>query len=258
MHSCTDRTPYTYLIGWTGQNRWYYGCRFGKGCHPSDLWVTYFTSSKLVRIFREKYGEPNIIQIRRVFSDVNKCRLVEHITLRRLKVVNKDKWLNKTDNKSIEIEAAMRGHKNRPSRKGIPNSANSIALKGRIPWNKGLRGDTRCINGAIKAANTRKLLGNCHPHNKGIPMSDEQKQKLRNYKKTPEHCRNIKLAKQGKPAHNKGVSMTEEQKEKLRKSKQGKKFEKKTCPHCRKIGGGPNMTRFHFEKCKLNPNFDQL
>lgn len=25
---------------------------------------------------------------------------------------------------------------------------------------------------------------------------------------------------------------------------------KRTCPHCGKIGGGPNMTRYHFEKCK--------
>ena len=39
-----DRTPYTYLIGWSNLNKFYYGVRYGKGCHPSDLWVKYFGS----------------------------------------------------------------------------------------------------------------------------------------------------------------------------------------------------------------------
>lgn len=30
----------------------------------------------------------------------------------------------------------------------------------------------------------------------------------------------------------------------------GFKYQKITCPHCGKIGGGPNMSRFHFENCK--------
>jgi len=38
--------PYTYLIGWSNLNTWYYGRRTSKNCHPSDLWQKYFTSSK--------------------------------------------------------------------------------------------------------------------------------------------------------------------------------------------------------------------
>lgn len=38
-------TPYTYLIGWSKHNIWYYGKRTAKNCHPNDFWVTYFTSS---------------------------------------------------------------------------------------------------------------------------------------------------------------------------------------------------------------------
>jgi hypothetical protein len=48
-HTCEDRTPYTYLIGWSHLNKWYYGRRTAKGCHPSELWVKYFTSSKSVK-----------------------------------------------------------------------------------------------------------------------------------------------------------------------------------------------------------------
>lgn len=29
---------------------------------------------------------------------------------------------------------------------------------------------------------------------------------------------------------------------------------KVTCPHCSKVGGQVNMKRYHFDKCKLNPN----
>lgn len=29
---------------------------------------------------------------------------------------------------------------------------------------------------------------------------------------------------------------------------------KSTCPHCGKVGGNRNMTRWHFNNCKLNPN----
>ena len=47
---------YTYLIGWTKYNIQYYGVRYAKGCHPDDLWKTYFTSSKYVKEFREKNG----------------------------------------------------------------------------------------------------------------------------------------------------------------------------------------------------------
>lgn len=93
-HSCGDRTPYTYLIGWSKLDRWYYGCRYGKNCHPNDLWRAYFTSSKHVKKFREEHGEPDVIQIRRVFDDIQKCCLWENKTLKRLKVSRKENWLN--------------------------------------------------------------------------------------------------------------------------------------------------------------------
>lgn len=42
------RQPYVYrILGKDGS--FYYGCRFSKDCHPSDFWVKYFTSSKIVK-----------------------------------------------------------------------------------------------------------------------------------------------------------------------------------------------------------------
>ena len=63
-----DRTPYLYLLEWTAQNKKYIGVRYGKGCHPSDLWSTYFTSSAAVKQYREENGEPDEIKILRTFD----------------------------------------------------------------------------------------------------------------------------------------------------------------------------------------------
>ena len=94
----TDRFPYTYLIGWSKHDKWYYGVRWAKGCHPSDLWQTYFTSSKHVHEFRAKHGEPDIIQIRNTFHSKHQAQNWEHKVLRRLAVESNDKFLNKKEN----------------------------------------------------------------------------------------------------------------------------------------------------------------
>lgn len=88
--------PYTYLIGWSKYNKWYYGVRYGKGCNPTDLWVKYFTSSIYVDEFRKKYGEPDIIQIRKIFNTIKAAIDWEICVLRRLKLHETPHFLNKS------------------------------------------------------------------------------------------------------------------------------------------------------------------
>ena len=90
--------PYVYLIGWTKLNRFYYGARWASSCDPSDLWTTYFTSSKHVAKFRKEHGEPDLVQVRKVFDSADKCKAYEMKVLQRLGVLTKDKWLNKNIN----------------------------------------------------------------------------------------------------------------------------------------------------------------
>jgi hypothetical protein len=90
-----EHLPYTYLIGWSKQNLWYYGVRYACNCYPGDLWVTYFTSSKYVTECRSKYGEPDVIQIRKTFNNQQAAVLWETKTLRRLNVLKSDKWINR-------------------------------------------------------------------------------------------------------------------------------------------------------------------
>lgn len=96
-------TPYTYLIGWSAHNKWYYGVRYAKNCHPSDLWTKYFTSSKVIQDFRKLNGDPDVIQIRKIFLCKEDAAIWEHKVLRRLRVNLNDKWLNKTYNGCFEF-----------------------------------------------------------------------------------------------------------------------------------------------------------
>ena len=94
MSNVSIYKPYTYLIGWTSIDRWYYGIQYGKNCHPDNLWVSYFTSSKVVAKYRKLYGEPDIIKVKRLFNTEDEARLFEHNILKRLKVKQNKRWLN--------------------------------------------------------------------------------------------------------------------------------------------------------------------
>lgn len=93
--------PYTYLIGWSKHNKFYYGRRTAKNCHPDELWKKYFTSSKYVKQFRVENGEPDIIQIRKIFDNPDDCKIWESKVLERLDAQNHPNFLNEKngDNK---------------------------------------------------------------------------------------------------------------------------------------------------------------
>lgn len=91
--------PYTYLIGWSSHRKFYYGVRYRAGCSPSDLWITYFTSSRTVARLRVKWGEPDVIQVRRIFKSPRSAYLWETKVLRRI-TISKPHWLNHTTNQN--------------------------------------------------------------------------------------------------------------------------------------------------------------
>lgn len=98
--------PYTYLIGWKNINKFYYGVRYAKKCSPSDLWVTYFTSSNVVKAFCQKHGNPDIIEVRRTFNTQLKAREHEEKVLRRLNCAKRKDFLNVCNGKAIPSELA--------------------------------------------------------------------------------------------------------------------------------------------------------
>lgn len=98
---------YTYLIGWSGENKWYYGVRYSDRADPTDLWEKYFTSSKSVAQQRKTYGEPDIVQVRKIFyDDKTAAKRWEEKVLRRIRAVDNPKWLNISNNNSFRNIAA--------------------------------------------------------------------------------------------------------------------------------------------------------
>lgn len=65
--------PFTYLIKHIPTSKVYYGLRYAKKCHPSDLWTTYFTSSYDVEKLIEKDGKDAFLfEVRKIFNDTKK------------------------------------------------------------------------------------------------------------------------------------------------------------------------------------------
>lgn len=88
--------PYTYLIKHIPTGKVYYGLRFAKGCHPGDLWVKYFTSSKDVQTMIAEYGKDSFTtEIRKVFIDPAAAVKWEITVLRRMKVLGRPDFINR-------------------------------------------------------------------------------------------------------------------------------------------------------------------
>lgn len=148
--------PYTYLLGWSSNNKFYYGVRYAKACDPADLWETYFTSSKHVKAFVACHGDPDIIQIRKVFDTRDQAIAWEHKVLRRLKVTQNNKWLNMTDNKAVNFERT-------PEIMALISQKISAKNKGRAPTFQG-RKHTQEAKEKNRLAHLGKKTGRTSEH----------------------------------------------------------------------------------------------
>jgi len=97
--------PFTYLVKHIPTNRYYYGVKIKKGCHPYDLWTKYFTSSKKVKGLIRRYGKKSFIfEIRKTFKTPQAALNWENKVLRRMKVIYRDDFLNQSDNLNVNPE----------------------------------------------------------------------------------------------------------------------------------------------------------
>ena len=227
--------PYTYLIGWKHLNKWYYGVRFSKKAHPSELWVTYFTSSKHVKNFRKEHGEPDVILIRKIFDCQEKARLWEHKVLKRCNVIHDDKWLNKSNNRSVSPEYALIGAKNRKPYKPDDPRYEICRRNGRNAVKYLLQNSTKEARqkAKIKEWKTKKENWNSY-----VDIFREGGLKA--------YATSCSRNKQKNFSNNNDAKMLYE-----KRLKEGTHPNNDTtCPHCGKIGQYRAMKRWHFDNCK--------
>ena len=108
---------YTYLLIHKITKQYYYGVRHYGICEShtpaDDLGIKYFSSSKEVENLIELHGADSFkYEVRRTFTTVESAIAWEHNVLRRLNVINKSNWLNKSDSKAIERASCQKGAKN--------------------------------------------------------------------------------------------------------------------------------------------------
>ena len=218
-----DRLPFTYIISHVTKKVHYYGVRFCRGCHPSELGVTYFSSSKALKRRIKKYGIQEFkFEVRKVFDSVEKALEWETRFLKKVNAAASINWLNmhngdgKFLNKggyklSEETKNRMRKPKSDSHKKALSN-------------------------------NHARLSGENHPrYGTTFSHTEETKEK-------------ISKARKGKNQ----TPLSQESRQKISESLIGNKYgsgkhelKKVQCPHCGKEGHGPNMSRYHFDKCKV-------
>lgn len=131
---------YTYLIGWKSLDKWYYGVRMARNCHPNELMETYFTSSSAVHSLIESFGKPDVIMIRKEFKSADVAYNWESRVLRKMKVSSLSKWINRHENYPLSPFGSPEFKKMMVKVHGveytsqIPEVANrvSMKLKGRM------------------------------------------------------------------------------------------------------------------------------
>ena len=169
--------PYTYLIGWSKHQVYYYGVRFAKDCHPDDLWESYFTSSKYVSEFVESNGNPDVIQIRKTFDNPDQAIDWESRVLKKMSVTKRDDFLNKWDGKHVSYDVLTRPKSEEYKRKM------SEIFTGR----PGLVGEDNPMYGK---------RGELSPHY-NVPKTEKHREKIRNAllgkKYTEERCKNMSI-----------------------------------------------------------------
>lgn len=88
--------PFTYHIYHPETGLHYYGVRTKKGCKPSELWETYFTSSPIVHDMIDKYGKDSFVyQVRKIFDNAKSAIDWEMRVLTKLDARSSDKWINR-------------------------------------------------------------------------------------------------------------------------------------------------------------------
>lgn len=139
-------TPYTYRIYCIPTNQYYYGVRYAKNCHPSDLFVSYFTSSVNVKTLIKEHGINQFVtEIRKVFSDNESAINWESRVTK--KVIYWGHYLNANSGKAFNHAKCANG--------GIIAATRGVGIHAMTSTEKSIAGK----KGGTALGNRKKLLG---------------------------------------------------------------------------------------------------
>jgi len=230
--------PYTYLVKHKATGKVYYGSRcqnytkFNR-TPAEDFWNYYTTSSENINNIIATEGKDAFdYEIRRTFDTVEEMAKWETKVLTRSRVLERqDRWMNgNVAGKKILTEAGAKTisatHKDKPKSEEHKKNL-SVSQKGK-PKNYVQTDEHRRKNSEANSGKNNPMYGPC----------------------SAKRAANISAAKKGKPAKNKGMPMTEVQKQKIRETKEKNKV-MLTCEVCGKTMRQSNFKQYgHGENCR--------
>ena len=191
--------PYTYLIKHRPTGKVYYGFRSANKLDPhEDLWKHYFTSSPGVQqLIKETGADSFDIEIRRVFESKEQASAWETRVLRRCNVLKNDQWINQniagyivpTEESNRKISEFHKGkpktdeHKEKIRQSNLGKKRAPRSNEYKVKMSAAKSGVNNPRYNADVLEETRRKIGAANkgkvPINKGKPMSEEQKAKIR-------------------------------------------------------------------------------
>lgn len=182
--------PFVYVVMWTQLNQAYLGVRYARGCHPSDLWSTYFTSSNYVARFREQNGEPDHIEVLETFLTAKEAIAAEKDIISTFELHRNPAFLNRNCAGTFVMDDVVRQQIS-SSKMGIKHSEQS-----KLKMSESRKGRVMSEETRAKISASRK----------GWKVSEETKAKLSQSLKgrqfSEEHRKKISTANQGKKPWN--------------------------------------------------------
>lgn len=236
----SQSTPYTYILEWTAQNKRYIGARWAAGCHPSDLWTEYFTSSKYVEKFVALYGPPDVILIDQTFDSALDAMTREQELQYKFNVRYNDDFLNKAvagvwDHNDPDIKAKMSS--SQLGKKHTQEHKDKIGIASK---------------NTVRTAEWCERISAAH---KGKKLSPEHVEKMasskRGVKQSDETIKKRSLKLIGNKSRT-GQTNSEETRRKMSEYHLKHKTNQHvvSCPNCEKSGQYAVMCRWHFDNCK--------
>lgn len=91
--------PFTYILKFKLTNQYYYGVRWARGCSPTDLWNTYFSSSVHIKNLIKKYGRDSFeVRVSKTFLSKDEAIQHERRFLEKVKASTNGAFINKRNN----------------------------------------------------------------------------------------------------------------------------------------------------------------
>lgn len=191
-----DREPFVYILKHQGSGKRYCGVKFSKGCKPSDLLTTYFTSSKVVKRMMDE-GEVFLIEKVIPCTDKNEAIELEEFILIEANAPLSDDWFNLSVGRAINPEAVRATCL---EKYGVDNWVQSVEglqwAKDRMIGNQYTKGQKRSdeTKHKMSIAFTGRVFSDEHrekirQNRLGSKASDETKKKLSESRTRGKHPR---------------------------------------------------------------------